>query len=181
MNCVSVKAGHPCLNCLYTQKDCMNLELANLSSTPQFLQLLPSPQVQTKIFIESGPHRHLTTVYKNRHQPISVTFDEVVHWRRNIFSVLSGNEGKGCVSELLHLFRAYMESTTLESIALKASTMMLALLLQNCIASSSQFSDHITFLKEDFVIGSQKTLPTCCRKVKRFPFSGGSNLRLPVK
>ena len=201
MNCVCVKAGHPCSNCLPSRKgNCMNLQLANLSSTPQSP---PFPQVPTKA-TKSGPplspnnglqgspstnnrsqgspspnngsqgllfdlanHRsEESSNYANipalpafselappqftwgEEDPevfihsISVAFDEVVHWRRNIFSVPCGNAGKGFVSELSHLFRAYAEGSALESIALKASTVMSALLLQKPHSSSKSRRSH---------------------------------------
>ena len=159
----------------------MNLQLANLSSTPQSP---PSSQVPTEA-TESGPqllpnnglqgspptnNRSQGSNYANipalpafselappqftwgEQDPevfihsISVAFDEVVHWRMTIFSVPSGNAGKVLVSELSHLFRAYAEGSALKSIALKASTVMLALLLQKQ-HSSSKSRDHITCLE----------------------------------
>ena len=158
MNRVCVKAGHLCSNCLLSRKgNCMNLQLANLSSTPQSP---PSPHVPTEA-AESGPplspnnglqglpstHNrpqaspspkngsqgllfdlanhpceessnyanipalpafsklappHFTCVEQDPEafiHSISVAFDEVVHWRMNIFSVPSGNAGKIFVSE----------------------------------------------------------------------------------
>ena len=47
-----------------------------------------------------------------------------------MFSVPSGNAGNAFVSELARLFQAYAEGSALESIALKAVTVMSALLLQ---------------------------------------------------
>ena len=63
-----------------------------------------------------------------------------------IFSVPSENTGKGFVSELSLLFRAHAEGSELESIALEASTVMSALLLQKP-HSSSKFRDSITCLE----------------------------------
>ena len=55
---------------------------------------------------------------------------EVVKWKPNTFSIPFGNSGKKFVQELSRLFRAYAEGSTLESIALKAITVMSILLLQ---------------------------------------------------
>ncbi len=60
-------------------------------------------------------------------QQLNKTYSEVVHWKRNIFSVPSGKAGKSFVSELSRLFRSY---AALESVALKAVTTMSILLLQ---------------------------------------------------
>ena len=40
---------------------------------------------------------------------VSSTYAEVVHWRRNIFPVLSGNAEEKSVNELSILCRAYAE------------------------------------------------------------------------
>ena len=62
---------------------------------------------------------------------IEATFEEAIHWRRNIFQVPSGSTGKAFVAELAQLFQAYADnSSLLESIALKATTTMPTLLLQ---------------------------------------------------
>ena len=63
-------------------------------------------------------------------QAISAAYDEVVHWRHNLFLTPSGKTGKEFTFELAKLFRAYGEGSALESIALKASMVIPALLLQ---------------------------------------------------
>lgn len=72
-------------------------------------------------------------------------YAEVVHWRRNTFLVPFGNAGKGFVSELSRLFRAYADGSALEAIALKACTVMPILLLQKPFLSSKQ-KDHTACL-----------------------------------
>ena len=51
---------------------------------------------------------------------INLAYEEVVHWRRNLFQVPSGSTGKAFVSELARLFQAYADSSSLECIAMKA-------------------------------------------------------------
>ena len=63
-------------------------------------------------------------------QAISAAYDEVVHWRHNLFLSPSGKTGKQFTFELAKLFGAYGEGSALESIALKASVVIPALLLQ---------------------------------------------------
>ena len=53
-------------------------------------------------------------------QAINATYSEVVHLKKNIFSVFYGGAGKQFVSELSKLYRAYAECSALECIALKA-------------------------------------------------------------
>ena len=77
---------------------------------------------------------------------ITAAYDEAVHWKRNIFSVPSGNAGKSFVSELACLFRAYAEGSALEVIALKAITVMSLLLLQKPHRTSKS-RDHMACLE----------------------------------
>jgi len=45
-------------------------------------------------------------------QGLNHAYSTVVHWRRNIFSIPSGNAGAGFVTELSRLFHAYAVGTT---------------------------------------------------------------------
>ena len=69
-------------------------------------------------------------------QTLEEAYDEVVHWRRNLFQIPFGNAGKSFVLELSRLFRAYAEGSALESTAMKACTVMLQLLMQKLFQSS---------------------------------------------
>jgi len=61
---------------------------------------------------------------------ITNAYNEVVHWRRNIFKVCSARAGKSFVCELVHLFNAYTEGTTLESIVVTAAMTLPSIILQ---------------------------------------------------
>ena len=61
---------------------------------------------------------------------INSCYAEVVHWRRNLFKIPSGQAGKEFVKELSHLFLNYAESTPLECVAMKAAFAFPALVLQ---------------------------------------------------
>ena len=67
---------------------------------------------------------------------VKIAYSEVVHWRRNIFSVPSGKAGRAFVSEMAGLFRSYAEGSALESIAITAAMILPPLLLQTEIKSS---------------------------------------------
>ena len=54
------------------------------------------------------------------HQTMKETFDEVIHWRRNLFQVPSGSARKAFVAELAWLYQAYADGSSLESVALMA-------------------------------------------------------------
>lgn len=63
-------------------------------------------------------------------------YSEVVHWRRNSFTVPFGKVGKEFTSELSRLFLSFASASALESIALKAATVLPILLLQKPHRSS---------------------------------------------
>ena len=73
-------------------------------------------------------------------------YDEIVHWRRNVFKVPSGRTGKSFVRELTRMFHAFAEGSALERIALTAAMVMPALLLQKPHPKSKE-KDHITHLE----------------------------------
>ena len=58
-------------------------------------------------------------------------YNEIVHWRRNIFLLPTGRSGKIFVSELSHLFNAYYPGFSLEGIALKAAMSLPILFSRN--------------------------------------------------
>ena len=72
---------------------------------------------------------------------VTAAYDEVVHWKRNLFVVPFGKVGKEFVLELSCLFRSYGEKTSLECIALKTAMLFCTLLLQkpHRTASSRDF------------------------------------------
>ena len=57
-------------------------------------------------------------------------YSEVVHWTPNYFKVPYGNVGKSFVSELARLYKSFATGSAMESIALKAATVLPILLLQ---------------------------------------------------
>ena len=83
---------------------------------------------------------------------INTAYDEVVHWRRNIFQVPSGSSGKAFASELACLFQAYADSSCLECIAMKSITIIQILLLQKP-SRTSKSKDHAAHLSRRLEIG----------------------------
>ena len=67
---------------------------------------------------------------------------QVVHWRCNLFKIPSGKAGKLIVKELTHLFEAYEEASTLESVAITAAMVLPYLILQKPHRSSKK-KEHI--------------------------------------
>ena len=48
----------------------------------------------------------------------------IVHWRKNSFNIPHGKAGKTFTDELAHLFLAFASGSALESVALKAATVL---------------------------------------------------------
>uniref|UniRef100_A0A1X7UB97 Uncharacterized protein n=1 Tax=Amphimedon queenslandica TaxID=400682 RepID=A0A1X7UB97_AMPQE len=61
---------------------------------------------------------------------LNTCYNEVIHWKKNIFEVPLGKIGDSFVSEIAHLFSAYATSSSLDSIALHGAMSMSHLLLQ---------------------------------------------------
>ena len=77
---------------------------------------------------------------------VNQAYEEVVHWRCNLFQVPSGSAGKAFVTELAHLYQAYTDGSSLESVALKACTVAPILLLQKP-SRTSKSKDHVNHLQ----------------------------------
>ena len=61
---------------------------------------------------------------------VNSAYEEVVHWRRNLFLLPFGKVGEAFLCELAKLLHSYANQSTYDSIALKASFLMQVLLLQ---------------------------------------------------
>ena len=74
-----------------------------------------------------------STIFTNL---LNDAYREVVHWRPNLFKVPFGKAGKSFVSELASLYKAFVSSSAMESIAMKAIIVLPILLLQKPSAKS---------------------------------------------
>ena len=77
---------------------------------------------------------------------IHCAYSEIVHWRRNVFSVPSGKTGKMFVRELTALFHGYAQASAKESVALEAIMVACSLLLQKPFPGS-KCRDHVSALE----------------------------------
>jgi len=77
---------------------------------------------------------------------ISVAYDQVVHWRNNLFMVPFGKAGTDFVTELSKLFQNYGTAPAMECIALKAAMVIPSLLLQRP-HQNSKSHDHVICLE----------------------------------
>ena len=103
------------------------------------ITMLVSPPAQQPRNFRWGPHEG-----DEFYSIISNIYEEVIHWRWNVFLVPSGSTGKAFVSELARLFQAYGDNSTLESITMKTITVLQALLLQKPSRRSKSIN-HVTY------------------------------------
>ena len=70
---------------------------------------------------------------------LNTTYKEAIHWKLNLFKIPYGTAGKAFTQELGRLIKAFAESSALESIALKAATIMPVLLLKQEFQSKGSY------------------------------------------
>ena len=78
-------------------------------------------------------------------------YEEVVHWRRNLFLVPSGSTGKSFVRELARLIRTLAEDSALAPVAMTAIMTMPHLLLQKP-TPKSRSKDHVLHLDRRLIM-----------------------------
>ena len=88
---------------------------------------------------------------------VSCVYDEIVHWKRNLFQVPSGCSGKAFVLELSRLYQAYADCSSLESITLKACSVLVALTLQKP-NRTSKGKDHVAHLNRRLALWKKDNL-----------------------
>ena len=98
-------------------------------------------------------------------QTISDAYSEVVHWKRNIFMVPSGAEGKEFVAEMARLFQSYADGSAMEGLAITAVMTMPALLLQKPHARSKA-KDHVKCLKRRMLAWKQGDIAGLMRECR---------------
>jgi len=98
---------------------------------------------------------------------VDTTYAEVVHWRRNCFSVPFGKAGSDFVSELSRLYLAFGSASMLETVALKAATVLPILLLQKP-SKRSRTKDHIRCLERRLASWQNGNLEELVRKVELY-------------
>ena len=121
-----------------------NAQLSTAQPSPQASQIPPQPPHQNPSTVAANTSQSLPQfspiTATNFHwgdmtgeefsQTINTYYEEIVHWKKNIFKIPSGKAGKAFVIELARLLRSYSDDSAMEGIALKAAMTMPALLLQ---------------------------------------------------
>ena len=100
------------------------------------LRTLPSFQPKTAVEDHVRWNEDSTVDFPSVVDSITAAYAEIVHWKKNLFSVPFGRMGKTFVDELTRLFQAFGERSALEPIALKAAMVLPALVLQRPHSSS---------------------------------------------
>ena len=90
-------------------------------------------------------------------------YDEAVHWKKNCFKIPQGNAGKSFAKELARLFLAFASGSALESVALKAATVLPLLVLQKS-HQNSKTKDHIASLERRLKLWDEGDIPGLVRE-----------------
>ena len=72
---------------------------------------------------------------------VDMIYEQIVHWKRNLFLLPSGSAGKRYLDEVSRLLDAWVDETPLRRMAMKAIHIMPALLLQKP-SKTSKVKDH---------------------------------------
>lgn len=157
-NCSCCKSDVNCTNCLPGRLG----RCTNTNHVERVQDLTPN-SLQNEYHIEnSRTEQETESAQPSRREPntnfnwgtlssqdfckiINECYEEIVHWKRNLFLIPSGGAGKSFVTELARLFQAYADGSAMEDIALKACMVMQVMLLQRP-HKNSRSRDHVSAL-----------------------------------
>ena len=77
---------------------------------------------------------------------VSIVYEKVVHWKKNMFLLPSGQAGKRYVDETTRLMNEWLHDSTMKDVAFKAIMIMPNLLLQKP-SKKSKSKDHLKALE----------------------------------
>ena len=182
--CACVRAGNQCSNCLPSRlgycdnqqrtavQEDINSELVPTTTAPSparetMSSARESPPTDQQVPSLPGyPSPSLSTFSwgslngADFTKLLDNTYNEVIHWRRNCFSVPTGKDGREFVSEVARLYQAFGSASALESVALKATIVLPILLLQKP-SKVSKTKNHVKCLErrlQHWVIGDLEEL-----------------------
>ena len=98
-------------------------------------------------------------------QEVNRIYDEMVHFKRNIFKVPSGRAGKDFVMELVSWLRHFNNNTDMNSIALKAFMVLPTLILQKP-SPTSKAKDHSAAIERRLKLWKQGELTMLMKEIK---------------
>ena len=142
-NCQNHTVGDPALNTVANDQE--NEPRTNEFTTPSHLTSCPcKEEVPLPEAAENYESNEFLPCYTPVHDlifrwgelsgekgghEISKAYKEVVHWRRNLFKIPSGGQGKTFVQEMASLFQSYVDAAAREKVALEAAMVLPALIL----------------------------------------------------
>ena len=154
-NCSCSRSGAACTDCLPSKRGrCCNtrqepmpasdLEQPQTTRTSEQVRALPrfNPMSRDNASWQTRTGREFSDA-------INDAYSQIVHWKRNLFMVPSGAQGKRFVGELARLFNAFANESALEAFAVKAALTMPA--LQKPSAKSKSL-DHVNCLRRRFAL-----------------------------
>ena len=96
---------------------------------------------------------------------INGVYDEIVHFRRNIFNVPSGRAGKAFIEELTFWIKQFNSNSDLNSVALKAFMVLPTLILQKPSATSKS-KEHCAAIERRLKLWRQGDLDLLLKEVR---------------
>ena len=96
---------------------------------------------------------------------VSGVYDEIVHYRRNIFNVPSGRTGKSFIEEFTFWIKQFNADSDLNSVALKAFMVLPTLILQKPSATSKS-EEHSAAIERRLALWKQGDLDLLLKEVR---------------
>ncbi|KAK2563765.1 hypothetical protein P5673_012766 [Acropora cervicornis] len=103
--------------------------------------------------------------YQSLSNDINNIYDEIVHFRKNIFNILSGRAGKMFIDELTFWLKQLNYILELNSIALKAFMVLPSLILQKP-SSTSKSKEHSAAIERRLALWKQGDLNLLMKEVR---------------
>ena len=128
-----------CLYCFATTSDVSGAHAKNSTDDGQDLSSTMNAVISP--FVPDGDFQWGDMSGEQFCDFIVSAYEEVVHWRPNVFMIPFGKAGKSFVRDLAKLYQAYVDQSALHSVALMACSMMQPLLLQKPYRQSKA-KDH---------------------------------------
>ena len=98
---------------------------------------------------------------------VNDVYDEIVHYRRNIFNVPSGRAGKSFIEELTFWIKQFNSDSDLNSVALKAFMVLPTLILQKPSATSKS-KEHSEAIERRLALWKQGYINLLLKEVRLF-------------
>ena len=103
--------------------------------------------------------------YESLCDTINIIYDDIVHFRRNIFNVPSGRAGKAFIEELTFWIKQFNSNSVLNSVALKAFMVLPTLILQKPSATSKS-KEHSAAIERRLKLWRQGDLDLLLKEVR---------------